>query len=110
MPGEGNQNALLIDAIQTDASISPGNSGGSLVDCAGELVGIPSAGAGVPSSSGETSGGSVGLGFAIPVNLAVQVSDEIITTGQATHAYFGMSVRPVLPAQAQRAGGQPGCS
>ena len=95
VPGETDQSALLVDAVQTDAAINPGNSGGSLLNCGGQLVGIPSAGASVPTSSGESSGGSIGLGFAIPVNLAVQVSDEIISTGSATHAYFGMSVAPV---------------
>jgi putative serine protease PepD len=95
VPGEGNNTALLVDAIQTDASINPGNSGGALVDCSGDLVGIPSAGATVPSSSGESSGGSIGLGFAIPANLAIQVADEIISTGSVTHGYFGMSVTQV---------------
>ena len=61
VPGEGVETALLIDALQTDASINPGNSGGALVNCSGQLIGMPSAGAGVPSSSGEVSGGSVGL-------------------------------------------------
>ena len=109
VPGEANQSALLVDAIQTDASINPGNSGGSLVNCAGELVGVPSAGATVPTSSGEaSSGGSIGLGFAIPVNLAVQVSDEIITSGQATHAYFGLSVSEVTAGAGPKGGGPSG--
>jgi putative serine protease PepD len=93
--GEGDQSALLVDAVQTDASINPGNSGGALVNCSGQLVGVNSAGATVPSSSGEASPGSIGLNFAIPVNLAVQVSNELISTGHTTHSYFGMSVSPV---------------
>jgi putative serine protease PepD len=78
VPGEASQTALLIDAVQTDAAINPGNSGGALVDCSGDLIGVPTAGATVPSPSGEASGGSIGLGFAIPVNLAIKVADEII--------------------------------
>jgi putative serine protease PepD len=105
VPGEGDQTALLIDAIQTDAAINPGNSGGALVDCAGKLVGVPTAGASVPSPSGEAGGGSIGLGFAIPVNLATKVADEIISTGKATHAFIGLQAEP-LSANATREGGQ----
>jgi putative serine protease PepD len=70
VPGDNDSTALLVSAVQTDASINPGNSGGALVDCAGKLVGVPTAGATVPSPSGESGGGSIGLGFAIPVDLA----------------------------------------
>ncbi|MGH9108343.1 MAG: S1C family serine protease [Acidimicrobiales bacterium] len=94
VPGEGTGSALLIDAIQTDAAINPGNSGGALVGCDGHLVGIPSAGASLPSSSGEPSG-SIGLGFAIPVNLAKRVSEEIIATGKVTHSYLGLQAEPL---------------
>jgi putative serine protease PepD len=97
VPGEGVETALLIDAIQTDASINPGNSGGALVNCSGQLVGMPSAGAGVPSSSGEVSGGSVGLNFAIPIALASAEANEIIETGHVTHAYFGLTAVPLSP-------------
>jgi putative serine protease PepD len=97
--GETSQGALLIDAVQTDAAINPGNSGGALLDCSGKLVGVPSAGATVPSSSGESSGGSIGLGFAIPVNLAMRVADEVIATGTVRHAYIGLQIEP-LPASA----------
>lgn len=91
VPGEGSRSgALLVDAIQTDASINPGNSGGALVDCAGKLIGVPSAGAAVPNASGEASAGSVGIGFAIPVALAKVVAGEIVATGKAEHAYLGM--------------------
>jgi putative serine protease PepD len=95
VPGEGSQSALLIDAVQTDAAINPGNSGGALVNCSGELVGVPTAGATVPSPSGEASGGSIGLGFAIPVNLAVKVANEIIDTGRVSHAFLGLQAQPV---------------
>jgi len=105
VPGEGNSSALLVSAIQTDAAINPGNSGGSMVDCSGQLVGIPSAGATVPSPNGEPSaGGSIGLGFAIPVDLAETISNEIIATGSVTHAYFGLSALPIPPAAAASAG------
>lgn len=102
VPGESSsQSALLVDAIQTDAAINPGNSGGVLANCAEQMIGIPSAGATVPTTSGESSGGSIGLGFAIPVNLAKMVSDEIISTGTVTHSYFGLIAEPV------RASGSP---
>jgi putative serine protease PepD len=105
VPGEGEQTALLIDAVQTDAAINPGNSGGALTDCSGDLVGVPTAGATVPSPSGEASGGSIGLGFAIPVNLAKQVADEIISTGTVTHAFLGLQAEP-LSANAARESGR----
>ncbi|MEO3875763.1 trypsin-like peptidase domain-containing protein [Nonomuraea sp. B12E4] len=71
-------------AIQTDASINPGNSGGALVNAAGELVGINTA------IASEAAGG--GVGFAIPVNTAKQVSEQLISTGKVTHAFLGVSV------------------
>jgi putative serine protease PepD len=75
-----------------------------MVNCAGQLMGVLTAGATVPSSSGEASGGSIGLGFAIPVDLATTISDEIIATGSVTHAYFGLQTVPVPPAAAAEAG------
>jgi putative serine protease PepD len=95
VPGEASQTALLIDAVQTDAAINPGNSGGALVNCSGDLIGVPTAGATIPSPSGESSGGSIGLGFAIPVNLALKVADEIIATGTVTHAFIGVQAVPL---------------
>jgi putative serine protease PepD len=97
VPGEDIETALLIDAIQTDASINPGNSGGALVNCSGQLIGMPSAGASVPTSSGEATGGSIGLNFAIPIALASQEANEIISTGKVTHAYFGLTAVPLSP-------------
>jgi putative serine protease PepD len=105
VPGEGESTALLIDAVQTDAAINPGNSGGALVDCSGHLIGVPTAGATVPSPSGQSSGGSIGLGFAIPVNLATKVADEIIATGSVTHAFIGVQTEP-LSATATGGSGQ----
>jgi putative serine protease PepD len=104
VPAENDKTALLVGAIQTDASINPGNSGGAMTNCAGQLIGVPTAGATVPSSSGESSGGSIGLGFAIPVDLAKTISDEIIATGSVTHAYFGMGTVPIPPAAAAEGG------
>jgi len=100
VPGENDSSALLVSAVQTDASINPGNSGGALVNCEGKLVGVPTAGAAVPNSGG----GSIGLGFAIPVDLAKRISDEIIATGSATHAFFGLQTIPIPPAAAEQAG------
>jgi putative serine protease PepD len=100
VPGDNDQSALLVSAQQTDASINPGNSGGALVNCAGQLIGVPTAGATVPNSGG----GSIGLGFAIPVNLAKAIADEIIATGRVTHAYFGLATIPIPPAAAAQAG------
>ncbi|MBG0564598.1 S1C family serine protease [Actinoplanes aureus] len=105
VPGDAGENALLVSALQTDAAINPGNSGGALVNCQGQLVGVPSAGATIPSSAGGGgSAGDIGLGFAIPVDLAKLVSDEIIETGTVTHAWFGVSVITVPPTQGQPGG------
>ena len=104
VPGENDSTALLVSAIQTDASINPGNSGGAMVNCANQLIGVPTAGATVPTSSGESSGGSIGLGFAIPVDLAKTISDEIISTGSVTHAFFGLDTLPIPPVAAEQAG------
>jgi putative serine protease PepD len=104
VPAEDDKTALLVSAVQTDAAINPGNSGGALVNCAGDLVGIPTAGATVPNESGESSGGSIGVNFAIPVDTAKTISDEIIATGRATHSYFGLQTIPVPEAAAAQAG------
>jgi putative serine protease PepD len=105
VPAENDSSALLVGAVQTDAAINPGNSGGALVSCSGQLVGVPSAGATVPTSSGEaSSGGSIGLGFAIPVDLAKTISNEIIANGRATHAYFGLQTVPISETAAAEAG------
>jgi putative serine protease PepD len=101
VPGEDTQAALLINAIQTDAAINPGNSGGSLVNCDGQFVGVPSAGATVPSESGESNGGSIGLGFAIPSDLAIREANEIISTGKVSHAYLGLQATPVAASAAK---------
>jgi putative serine protease PepD len=83
----------LIDAIQTDAAINPGNSGGPLVDVSGAVVGVNAALASLSGSaaSGE-SGGSIGLGFAIPIDEARRIGSQIIRQGYATHAIIGVSL------------------
>lgn len=102
VPGDDDSQALLVSAVQTDAAINPGNSGGALVNCSGELIGVPTAGAQVPSP--HAAGGSIGLGFAIPVDLAKSLSDEIIKTGSVTHAYFGLETVPIPPSAAAQEG------
>ena len=86
-----NQNTVL-DAIQTDAAINPGNSGGALVNMNGELVGINSAIATLGADAGGAQGGSIGLGFAIPVDQAKRIADELIQTGTASRASLGVQV------------------
>ncbi|WP_163757198.1 trypsin-like peptidase domain-containing protein [Mycobacterium botniense] len=87
----GNQNTVL-DAIQTDAAINPGNSGGALVNMNAQLVGVNSAIATLGADSADAQSGSIGLGFAIPVDQAKRIADELITTGTATHASLGVQV------------------
>jgi putative serine protease PepD len=108
VPSDNGQTALLASAIQTDAAINPGNSGGALVDCGGKLIGVPSAGAVAPSPGLGGSSGSIGLGFAIPVDVAKRISDELIATGTVTHSYFGLQVAPVPSAATDKMGGTPG--
>jgi len=74
--------------IQTDAAINPGNSGGALVDSNGKLVGIN-------TLIQSTSGSSAGVGFAIPVDFAADIAEQLITTGRATHPYIGVSTETV---------------
>jgi serine protease Do len=81
----GEQTGLYLDMIQTDAAINPGNSGGPLTNAVGEVVGIN-------SSIFTNSGGSVGLGFAIPIERALRVADEIIRNGAVRRAWVGLEV------------------
>ena len=104
VPAEDNKNALLVSAVQTDAAINPGNSGGALVNCADQLIGVPSAGATVPTENGGSSAGNIGIGFAIPVDIAKTISNEIIATGTVTHAFFGLQTVPIPEAAAAEAG------
>ncbi|SNU02388.1 putative serine protease PepD [Ruaniaceae bacterium KH17] len=78
---------VVTNAIQVDAAINPGNSGGPLFNADGQVIGVTSSIASMTQSSG-----SIGLGFAIPSNLASRVANEIIETGSATHAFLGVSM------------------
>jgi putative serine protease PepD len=87
--GDGTETTAFINALQTDAAINPGNSGGPLVNAAGEVVGINSAIA-QPPGTAATSGGSIGLGFAIPSNQARRTAEQLIETGTATYPVIGV--------------------
>ncbi|WP_420094790.1 trypsin-like peptidase domain-containing protein [Nocardia asteroides] len=84
----------VIDAVQTDAAINPGNSGGALVDGEGKLIGINTAIATLGGETGGQQSGSIGLGFAIPVDQARRVADQLTKTGRATYAQIGIKLRP----------------
>ena len=87
----GNQLAAF-DAIQTDAALNPGSSGGALVDMNGELIGMNSAIARLVGAAGSDTiqSGSIGIGFAIPVDNAARIAGELIGTGKATHGWLGV--------------------
>ena len=89
--GDGTDTNAVIDAVQTDAAINPGNSGGPLVDVQGRVVAINTA----IRTSGVNPGGSIGLGFAIPVDEVTQVAQELIRTGQVKHPSLGVNARSV---------------
>jgi len=87
--GEDGTQQSYINALQTDAAINPGNSGGPLVDSSGAVIGVNSA---IASNSGAQPGqqaGSIGLGFAIPINKARQVAEQLIKTGKVKHPVIG---------------------
>ncbi len=87
--GESNSESSFINALQTDAAINPGNSGGPLVDATGAVIGVNSA----IASLGTTSQlGSIGLGFAIPINQARKTADQLIKNGVATYPVIGVSL------------------
>ncbi len=80
-------NGFTIEhAIQTDAPINPGNSGGPLIDAAGRVIGINS-----QIESGGATQGNVGIGFAVPINTAKEVSQQLIADGEVQHAFLGIS-------------------
>ncbi len=86
----GQGETAFINAIQTDAAINPGNSGGALVNAAGEVIGVNSAIATL--SDGSSQSGSIGLGFAIPINQARRISEELINTGTSTKPIIGVTL------------------
>ncbi|MGR8920260.1 MAG: DegQ family serine endoprotease [Gammaproteobacteria bacterium] len=85
------------DLIQTDASINPGNSGGALVNLRGELVGINTA---IYSQSG----GNIGIGFAIPVNMASRIMEQLVASGEVERGYLGAQFQDLDPALAEAFG------
>nr|WP_245718165.1 trypsin-like peptidase domain-containing protein [Nocardia miyunensis] len=96
--GESGSTGTVISAVQTDAPINPGNSGGALVDMSGKLIGINTAIATLGGSSDSSQqSGSIGLGFAIPVDQVRRVANELTKTGHATYAQIGMTVLNQAP-------------
>jgi len=85
-------NGAYENFIQTDAAINPGNSGGALINIRGELVGINTA-----ILTGEEGGGSEGVGFAIPVDMARGIMQQIVTNGKVTRGYLGIIIQEVTP-------------
>jgi len=99
LPGQqstAGSGTISLPVIQTDAAINPGNSGGALVNDSGELIGIVVAIANAGGTS--TTGGSIGVGFAIPADLAQRVANELIENGTATHGLLGATVRDATSA------------
>jgi S1-C subfamily serine protease len=92
LDGEGTDTNAVIDAIQTDAAINPGNSGGPLVDSGGAVVGINTA---IRTLGQGGAGGSIGLGFAIPIDDATKIAEELIRAGQVKHAELGVNAKSV---------------
>ena len=92
LSGEGTDTDAVIDAIQTDASVNPGNSGGPLVDASGAVVGITTA---IRTLGGDAVGGSgsIGLGFAIPIDYAITVANQLIAGTKVQHPTLGVNAR-----------------
>ena len=88
--GDSGTSQAYINAIQTDAAINPGNSGGPLLDASGRVIGVNSAIATMGASGQES--GSIGLGFAIPMNSALRIADELITSGHASTPIIGVTL------------------
>jgi len=86
LPSEGGEN--FVPFLQTDAAVNPGNSGGPLFDAAGNVIGIN-------SQIYSRTGGFQGVSFAIPIDVALAIKDQIVATGHATHARLGVSIQPL---------------
>ncbi len=84
---------VVTNAIQTSAPINPGNSGGALINAGGQLIGINSSIASLSSGSSSSQSGSIGIGFAIPANLVKNITDQLISTGKAKHAFLGLTTQ-----------------
>ncbi|MFJ3435727.1 S1C family serine protease [Streptomyces cyaneofuscatus] len=89
--GQSNKNSYM-SALQTDASINPGNSGGPLLDATGAVIGINSAIQSTGGGLGQSQAGSIGLGFAIPINQAKNVAEQLIKTGKPVYSVIGATV------------------
>ena len=92
---DDDNNNIVTNAVQIDAAVNPGNSGGPTFNAAGEVIGINSsiATAGSSGSSDSSSSGSIGIGFAIPSNLVKRVADEIVKDGSVKHVALGVTVK-----------------
>jgi S1-C subfamily serine protease len=97
IPGSGTQTQSLVDLIQTDAPISPGNSGGAVVNASGQVVGISEAY--IPPSQG-----AVSIGFAIPAATVVDIVGQLLRNGRAQHAFFGIQPGDLTPEIARQLG------
>jgi len=97
IPGSAVESSSLVDLIQTDASISPGNSGGALLDVDGRVVGINEAY--IPPAAG-----AVSLGFAIPTSTVLAVTEQLLDGGRVTHPYLGVTTGSLTPAIRERLG------
>lgn len=91
--GAAPDTTVVTNAIQIDAAVNPGNSGGALVDSTGRVIGIPSSIASLGSTGGGSQSGSIGLGFAIPINEAKSISDQLIANGKALRPFLGVSLK-----------------
>jgi putative serine protease PepD len=87
-----NTTSAVIDAIQTDAAINPGNSGGPLINTEGEVVGVNTAIASLAGGALDPTAGSIGVGFAIPIDDARVIAEQLVEDGEATHAYMGVQI------------------
>lgn len=87
---QSSPSTTVTNAIQIDAAINPGNSGGPLFDAQGLVIGITSS---IATLSGDGSSGSIGLGFAIPIDLATDIAEQLIANGVAEHAYLGVTLQ-----------------
>lgn len=105
--GDGSD-VSYVDALQTDAPINPGNSGGPLVDAEARAIGINSAIRAADSGSAldGSQSGSIGLGFAIPINQGKRVAEELINTGKATHPVIGVTLDMEFTGDGAKVGGE----
>lgn len=96
-PSPDNSKPGFTNFIQTDAAINPGNSGGPLLNISGEVIGIN-------TMIYSQSGGSVGIGFAIPINIAKNIADQLITIGKSEHGWIGITFRELNEDEAEKLG------